>query len=96
MLRLCERQLQFRSIFNFNLEIVAPECTIPNVGFIDKWFFVMSLPIGSAGIFVALHMAMYLQKRVVYGQRTKLHGHAPTLVAMLLSIMCACCARVRA
>ena len=30
--------LALLSIFNFNLEIVAPECTIPNVGFVDKWY----------------------------------------------------------
>lgn len=76
------------SIFNFNLEIVAPECTIPNVGFTDKWFFVMALPIAAAAIFIVMHILQYLQKRVIFGQRTKLHSHAPTLVAMLLNIMC--------
>lgn len=47
----------------------------------------MCLPLGAGAIFVSLHILMYLQKRIIFGQRTKLHAHAPTLVAMLLSIM---------
>ncbi len=32
------------SAFNLNLDLIAPECAIPNVSFAEKWAFIELLP----------------------------------------------------
>ena len=72
------------SVFNLNLEITAPECSIPDLGYELKWFFAESLPLAAATLFVALYAFLYLRKRCFLGRKRNLHRHASVLIAMLL------------
>ena len=76
------------SAFNLNLEIVAPECLVPNVGFIQKFSAVMLLPVFIGGFFAALHFGLVAYKAVVLRRDlNKLNRHAAPLVASELLMM---------
>ena len=72
------------SVFNLNLEITAPECSIPDLGYALKWSFAESLPLAAASMFAVWYVLLYLRKRVLLGRRKNLHRHASVLIAMLL------------
>jgi len=69
------------SAFNLNIEIVAPECIVPDVSFKQKWIFVMLLPVCLGALFVVVHLAMLFYKAVVKGRRGNLSNHSGTMIA---------------
>ena len=75
------------SVFNLNLEITAPECSIPDLGYKAKWFGIEALPLAAAALFLLCHLAIVFKKRCVLGRRSRLNSHASALVAMLLVMM---------
>ena len=75
------------SVFNLNLEITAPECSIPDLGYQLKWFFIQSLPLGAAAIFLLLHVAQLLKKRCILGRRKRLNSHLSTMVGMFFTML---------
>ena len=72
------------SVFNLNLEITAPECSIPDIGYKTKWFFVQALPLGAALLFLLMHVALVIKKRCFQCRKKKLNSHASALIAMFL------------
>jgi len=68
------------SVFNFNLEITAPECSIPDLGYKLKWAFIEVLPLAAGSIFLMMHFAYYFKKRCIQGRRKGLHSHASALI----------------
>ena len=69
------------SAFNLNIEIVAPECLIPNVSFVQKWAFILCLPVVVGALFAVLYGWFWFWKAVVKGApKTKWHTHLPVLV----------------
>lgn len=74
------------SVFNFNIDITAPECLIPSIQYESKWFATMALPIGSASIFLLIHLWKVFQKFCVMGKRSRnqLNRHISSLVASFL------------
>ena len=75
------------SIFNLNLEITAPECSIPDLSYALKWFFIQALPLGAAGIFLMLHLALLFKKRVLMGRRKRLNSHISSMVGMFFTML---------
>ena len=75
------------SVFNLNLEITAPECSIPDLGYQAKWFGIETLPLAAAGLFLICHVAILFKKRCIMGRKKRLNSHASALVAMLLVMM---------
>lgn len=69
------------SVFNFNIEITAPECSIPDFDYKTKWFGIMGLPLLSFVLFLLLHVALWVNKRFVRGQRRLANSHVSTFVA---------------
>ena len=67
--------------------MTAPECTIPNVTFSAKWLFTMAVPLFAAGLFLLVHVMLYIKKRLILNRTTKLHTHVDALVATFLTIM---------
>lgn len=53
---LCRVQMLFHimSAFNLNIEVVAPECLLPDVSYQAKFFATVALPFGVAFLFVVL------------------------------------------
>jgi hypothetical protein len=52
------------SSLNFNIEIIAPECTV-NAGYWDKWWIVLSLPFIMAATFTLVFLALQVVKRIM-------------------------------
>jgi hypothetical protein len=73
--------LNFLSVFNLNLELTAPECSIPDLGYDTKWGFVQMIPVAAALIFLLVHFVKYFQKRCIRGRkdRQKLYSHVDAL-----------------
>jgi len=46
--------LQIFSAFNLNIEIVAPECLVPDVSFLQKWSAIMAIPVGVYSILLSI------------------------------------------
>ncbi len=53
---LVKSALAYLSVFNFNLDLTAPECSIPEVTFEKKWLFTMGLPLAAGVLFFLLHV----------------------------------------
>jgi hypothetical protein len=83
------RLFQILSAFNLNIEIVAPECLVPDVSFVTKWMIIVCLPLLVGALFVAQFGVLYAVKRFVRGhtRRAKLCSHYPALVSSLLILM---------
>jgi hypothetical protein len=73
------------SAFNFNIDIAAPECAIPNVAFWMKWFFVEGLPVFACTVFFFIYAIKYLYKRCCFNtDKAKRHAHLPQLVSTVI------------
>jgi hypothetical protein len=57
------------SAFNLNIEIVAPECLIPDVSFTQKFGFILALPFAVCGLFLVITGTRILFSRYVLRQR---------------------------
>ncbi len=75
------------SAFNFNINIAAPECAMPNLQYSTKWMFVEGLPLAAMSAFLLLHTLQYIRKRVCLRRKSKLHSHLPALVGTTLVMM---------
>lgn len=70
------------SAFNFNLELIAPECAIPEVTYAGKWLFIEGLPLFGWLLLTLLFMARLVWKvAVLCRPRKSLFNHLPVLVA---------------
>jgi len=71
------------SAFNLNIDIVAPQCLVPNVGYIAQWTAVMMLPLAALALFGLCHVSLYLYKVCVLGRtKDKRCNHYPILLMM--------------
>lgn len=62
---------QILSAFNLNIEIVAPECLVPDVSFLQKWAVIMAVPIGVYLISASLHFSLVIYRLCIKGQDRK-------------------------
>ena len=71
------RLFQILSAFNLNIEIVAPECLVPDVSFVTKWMIIVCLPLLVGSLFLVQFSILYAVKRFVRGhtRRAKLCSH---------------------
>eukprot|EP01029_Cantina_marsupialis_P014770 TRINITY_DN323_c0_g3_i1.p1 TRINITY_DN323_c0_g3~~TRINITY_DN323_c0_g3_i1.p1 ORF type:complete len:6065 (+),score=1822.54 TRINITY_DN323_c0_g3_i1:50-18244(+) len=70
------------SVFNFNLDLAAPECAMPNLDYDAKWFFIQALPLMAAVLFLMIHIFKWTHKRLILKNKKKATSH----VAMLISV----------
>jgi hypothetical protein len=73
--------LQVLSIFNFNIDIAAPECLVPDFDFKLKWIITMLLPLIFMGllfmIFLVVLMWKFCKKMMgIGGKAPKYCSHA--------------------
>jgi hypothetical protein len=83
--------LQVLSIFNFNIDIAAPECLVPDFDFKLKWIITMLLPMIFMGlllmIFLVVLMWKFCKKMMgIGGKAPKYCSHANKLVAVYLIV----------
>ena len=77
------RLFQILSIFNFNVDVTAPECLIPELPFFTKWMVMMGLPIFCAAALIVLWFVKLLWKLCCLGKRRwkDLNTHAARTLA---------------
>ena len=85
------RILEVLSIFNFNIDIAAPECLIREFDYKTKWIIVMSLPLIFAGILLLIFISLVIVKCVrksfgCSGKATRFFSHANKLISMFIII----------
>ena len=59
------------SAFNLNLDLAAPECSIPDLGFEFKWFAIMLLPLIIAAVLAIIFLIIFLYGKLVKGRNRK-------------------------
>jgi len=74
------------SVFNFNIDITAPECVVPDLPFSVKWYGTMFLPMGCFGVLLCVHVYNIVRK-VADGRRSDLNKHVHILVAAMFTAM---------
>ena len=81
--------LNVLSAFNLNIEIVAPECIVPNLSYKAKFWFIMLLPLSVGGLLLGfLFWAVWAYKALVMGQaRKEWFTHAPGQINATLSLL---------
>ena len=83
-----KKLFEILSAFNLNIEIVAPECIVPDLSYKAKFYFIMLLPL-SVGCLLGLIFALvWVWKAAVMGQAKKdwfTHRHA--LAASTLALL---------
>jgi hypothetical protein len=81
--------MRILSAFNLNIEIVAPECLIPNLSYRQKFGFIMLLPIAIASVFAVTYALMVFWKRCLRGirDRRKVYSHSPAMASSLLVLV---------
>jgi hypothetical protein len=80
--------MQILSAFNLNLNIVAPECLVPNVTFIQKFYFIQAIPIGLFSILTLVNVTYIGYKYLILGRARKdLMKHASTLKSVGIVII---------
>ena len=61
---LMRKMFEIFSLFNFNIDIVQPECLIPNLDYRWKWYFTMTLPIGAFILLTLMFVFSLIAKKV--------------------------------
>ena len=79
--------LGYLSVFNFNLDLTAPECSIPNVSFANKWQFTMAIPVVAVTFFAVTHVVLLFKKRCILGRKSKLFTHVDAMIGTFLTMM---------
>jgi hypothetical protein len=75
------------SAFNLNIEIVAPECIVPDLAYKSKWSFIMALPLAIAFFFLLITLAQAFSKGVIRGQKVKIANEISALASSVLLLM---------
>jgi hypothetical protein len=73
---------QILSLFNFNIDITAPECLVPNLEYDFKWWLMELLPLGAGVVLVGVHFCYAGWKFYTRGHRADLTSHVPRLYAV--------------
>ena len=79
-----EETFHILSVFNFNIDITAPECAIKSLSYELKWWVSMQLPVAAVVIVLLIWVGNLLYKRVVMRitVRKKLLSHTNALIGM--------------
>jgi sugar lactone lactonase YvrE len=70
------------SAFNFNLELIAPECAIPNVTYAGKWLFVEGMPLFAWSVLIMVFLwRSFVKVCILRVEKKKRYNHAHVVVA---------------
>jgi hypothetical protein len=77
------RLFQILSIFNFNVDVTAPECLVPDLSFGTKWSTMMSLPLIILAAMLVFWLSKLLYKRICKRKKTwrELNTHSSRFIA---------------
>jgi hypothetical protein len=69
------------SAFNFNLELIAPECAIPSVTYVAKWLFVEGMPVFAWSMLIIAFLGRTIIKIIMGKVGRERYNHAYIIVA---------------
>jgi len=76
------------SAFNLNIDIVAPECLVPNINYEQKFYFIMLTPLALFTLLLAGNTFYVAYKYCILGRKRKdLLNHTSTLKSSALILM---------
>ena len=75
------------SAFNLNIEIVAPECLVPDVSYRTKWSIVMALPVCVAGFFLVVTLASVFYKKRIKGRKVHVSNETAAFASSIMLLM---------
>jgi hypothetical protein len=75
----------FFSVFNLNLDLMAPECSFPTMDYRTKWNIIEVLPLMAISFFVVVHYIKWAHKKFVLKRTKKLHNHRHLVIGTSLS-----------
>lgn len=77
------RLFQILSLFNFNVDITAPECLVPDLPFGSKWAAMMSLPLIIGGLLGVMWLSKIVYKCICKKKKRwrELNTHASRIIA---------------
>ena len=81
---LMRKLFELCSIFNFNIDITAPECLIPDLDYWIKWAGIMALPIGAFALLSLVSCAKIIRERRSSAPRTSIGKQLSSVIAMYL------------
>ncbi len=83
-----KKLFEILSAFNLNIEIVAPECIVPDLSYKAKFYFIMLLPLSVGCLLGLIFVLVWLHKALVMGQAKKdWFSHRPALVASTMALL---------
>jgi len=76
------------SAFNLNIDIVAPECLVPNINYEQKFYFIMLTPLALFGLLLTGNLFYVAYKYFILQRKRKdLLNHTSTLKSSALILM---------
>lgn len=76
------------SAFNLNLDIVAPECLVPDISYSQKFYFIQALPICLFGFLLLVNLIYIAYKGLILGRSKKdLMRHVGAIKAAAIVVM---------
>lgn len=76
------------SAFNLNLDIVAPECLVPDISYAQKFYFIEGLPLALFGVLLVINLTYIAYKALILKRSRKdLLHHIPALKSAAILIM---------
>ena len=75
------------SVFNLNLEITAPECSIPDLGYYTKWMVIEALPLAAVAGFLTMHITLLVYKKCILCRSGKATGHVNNMIGSLFLML---------
>jgi len=75
------------SAFNLNIEIVAPECVVPDLQYKQKWGFIMALPVSLTVFFMLVTAVQVFYRSCIKGRKVTLANQGSSFMSMVLLLM---------
>jgi len=83
---LIKQMMHYLTMFNLNLELMAPECSMPEFSFRSKWYAANAMPVAVAAVVVLGILGVWLFKCLccVSGPKGTKCGHASGTIGMAM------------
>ena len=83
-----QQLFQILSAFNLNIEIVAPDCIVPDLSYKAKFWFIMLLPLSVGALLGLIFVLIWAWKAIIMGQAKRdWFTHKPALIASTMALV---------
>ena len=83
-----QQLFQVLSAFNLNIEIVAPQCIVPDISYKQEFAFIMLLPLFVGSLLGLIFVGIWAYKALIMGAvKKEWFTHRPALIASTLALL---------